>query len=201
MKTVLLITFALFNLVSFGQDNTKKIKKVKTVDQANAFIKANPNLKGEIIQINSGTDSSAIAKKIIEDKSGNPIIIEAYTYKVIEIKKSSLLRASYINLLGDKYSIHQIDSIRKVIIAKYNNGIPFSDLAKEYNTDGNPNCDLGWVPEEMLITEFSTAIKEHKTGDLFTIDAPCNSWYYVTLKTFDDREVKIYSVLKIKSAN
>lgn len=64
--------------------------------------------------------------------------------------------------------------------------------------DGNPNCDLGWFSEEMMDKEFSTAVKKHRKGDIFTIDVPDKKWYYVTLKPFDNRQVKIYKVLKIK---
>ena len=142
MKTSLLITLAFFNLVSFGQNTNDEIKKIKTIKQANAFMTANPTLKVELIQLNSGTDSSDIAKKLYEGKSQSTITIDGTSYKTLDIKSSFLLRASYINLLGDKYSMHQIDSLRTVIIAKYNNGTSLPDLAKEYNTDGNPNCTL-----------------------------------------------------------
>jgi len=199
MKSSLLIAFTIFNLASFAQDAGKKMKKIETLEQANTFIKENPKLKGEIIEINTGTDSSELAKKIIASKAEGSITIDGNTYKVIDSRKSFLLKLSYINLLAEKFSLHQIDSIRKVIIAKYNSGIAFSALAKTYNTDGNPNPELGWISEDMFVPEFARAIKEHKKGELFTIDLPCKTWYYVSLKTGDDKLVKIYSVLKIES--
>ena len=200
MKILLLTTFAIFHLVSFGQDIDKKIKKVKTADQANNFIKENPTLNAELLEFNSNADSSEIAKIIFDSKLQSIITIDGYIYKIIETKSSLSLRASYIYLNGDKLSIQQIDSLRKVIIDKYNNGVPFSDLAKEYNMDENPNCDLGWFSEKMMVKEFSSAVKEHKKGDIFTIDVPSKKWYYVTLKPFDNRQVKTYKTLKIKSS-
>ncbi|MGZ4033577.1 MAG: peptidylprolyl isomerase [Bacteroidia bacterium] len=200
MKLVIITAFTFFGLFTFGQNLNEKIKHIKTADQANEFIKANPKLAGEIIELNSGTDSSEIAKKIFDNKSENSIIIEGYTYKVVETKISFLIRESYIFLSGDKLSLEQINKLRQTIISKYNSGTVFTDLAKEYNMDRNPNCDLGWLPEEMMVKEFSTAVKEHKKGEIFTIDVPDKKWYYVTLKTFNDREVKIYTILKVKSS-
>lgn len=200
MKILLLTTFTIFHLVSFGQNIDEKIKEVKTADQANNFIKENPTLNAELLEFNSNVDSSEIAKKIFDSKLQSIITIDGYIYKIIETKSSYSLRASYIYLSGDKLSIQQIDSLRKVIINKYDNGIPFTDLAKEYTMDGNPDCDLGWFSEEMMVKEFSTAVKEHKKGDIFTIDVPIKKWYYVTIKPFDDRQVKTYKTLKIKSS-
>lgn len=199
MKKALLITITFFNLTSFSQDAERKIKKIGTLEQANTFIKENPKLKGEIIEINSGTDSSELSKKIIASKAEGSITIDGNTYRVIDSRKSSLLKLSYINLLAENLSLHQIDSIRKVIIAKYNNGATFSVLAKQYNTDGNPNSELGWFLEDMFVPDFAVAIKEHKKGELFTIDLPCKTWYYLILKTGDDKAVMVYSVLKIES--
>ncbi len=106
----------------------------------------------------------------------------------------------FAKLNGDKLSIQQIDSLRKVIIDKYNNGTSFSDFAKDYNMDSNPNCDLSWFSKEIMVKEFSTAVKEHKKRNIFTIDVPSKKRYYVTLKPFDNRQVKIYKKLKIKSS-
>ncbi|MBC7865836.1 MAG: peptidylprolyl isomerase [Bacteroidia bacterium] len=201
MKTLLLITCALLNLATFGQDYTKKLKKVKTVDEANTFIKENPTLNAELLELNSNADSSELSKKIYGGKLLSTISIEGNTYKILEIKSSVIFRASYIYLDASKLSIQQIDSLRKVIISKYRNGTSFPELAKEYNMDGNPTCDLGWAAEGLMVKEFSAAVKEHKKGDIFTVDVPSKVWYHVVLKTFDDREVKTYSILRIKSSN
>lgn len=200
MRILLITTFTLLSFFSLGQDLNKKIKKIKTIDQANEFIKSYPNLIGEIIEINSGTDSSNVAKQLFTNKIESPITIDGYTYKILETKISFLLRVSYIYLNGDKLAIQQIDTLRKIIISKYNSGTSFPDLAKEYNMDGNPNCDLGWIPAEMMVKDFSTVVKEHKKDDIFTVDVPSKKWYYVTLKTFDDREVRVFTVMKIKSS-
>lgn len=199
MRTPLLIAFVLLNLVAFGQNMSKKIKSVNTLDQANAFIKDNPTLGAEIIRMNTGLDTSELAKQIFADSSRKPFTYEGNTYKVVETQKTFLLRVSYIYLDGSKLSIHQIDSLRAIIIAQYKSGTSFPELAKQYNMDGNVGGDFGWVQEEYLVTDFVAAVKKHDVGEIFPIDIPAKKWYYVTLKTFEEREVYTYSVLKIKN--
>ena len=44
---------------------------------------------------------------------------------------------------------------------------------------------------------FQDEILKHKKGEIFTVDIPANSWFYVVLKTFDDIEkTKITYILK-----
>lgn len=196
-----MIPFVLLHLTVFAQDATKEIKKVTTIEQANAFITAHPTLGGEMMEFNTGTDSSDLAKKIFAANPDKPLTVGGFTYKVVEVRQAFLIRASYIFLDASKLSMPQIDSLRATIISKYNSGTPFPELAKTYTMDGSLNCDLGWVPEGMLVSAFSSAVKAHKKGEIFTIDVPEKQWYHVTLKTFDDKEVKIYSVLRVKSGN
>jgi hypothetical protein len=197
MRIITLITLAIFSLASFGQDLNKKIKNVNTLKEAGEFMKDNPTVNADIVTFISNADSSEIAKKIFDAKPGSTLVVGDNTYKILEIKPSFLIRASYIFLDGTKLSVGQVDSLRKLIISKYNAGTSFSQLAKEYTMDGNPNCDLGWVAEGMLVEEFQNAVKEHNKGDIFTVDVVSKKWYHVALKTFGNREGKTYSVLKI----
>jgi parvulin-like peptidyl-prolyl isomerase len=201
MKALLLIMFVTLDLALPAQEMDKKIRKVKTVSDAYTFIKENPAAQAKVITLNSFTDSSETAKKIYEGKLHSTVAIEGHLYKTVYIESSTLLSVHYIYLDTAKLSKNQIDSVRQVIIHKYNNGTPFAELAKEYNMDGNPDSDLKWVAEDMLVTEFSSAVKEHKVGDIFTIDVTAKQWYHVALKTSEDRKVKTYSVLKIKNSN
>lgn len=201
MKNNLLILFSHCCLLSFGQVNFDNIKKVNSTGQAETFIKANPHLKAEIIEITSAIDNSIPAKKIISQGDENPVIEGEYIYKLIDARKTFLLNAFYIYLDGNKFSVSQIDSVRKIIISKFNSGISFANLAKEFNMDGNPEPNLKSIAENYLVKGFSEAVKAHKTGEVFTIDVPDKKWYYVTQKTADDQETKTYSVLKVKNKN
>jgi len=99
-------------------------------------------------------------------------------------------RVSYIYFNGKEISLNDINELRKKIIQKYNYGVNFSVLAKEYSMDGNSEKggDLGWFPEGRMHPQFEKAIKNHKKGDIFTVDIPSRDWYYVVLKTYSDRD-------------
>jgi len=195
MRLMFLFMAFMISKMTSGQD----LHTIHTLAAAKAFIKTHPALSGEIIQINSFTDSSLIAKKILAAKPQAPITIEGYTYKVIECKTSLKERASYIFLDGVKLNLQQIDSTRTIIVRRYRAGEDFNALAKTYTMDGNPNADLGWYGEEMMVSEFWKEVKAHKKGDIFPLDLPSKKWHYLILKTFDDRAVKTCSVLKIKN--
>jgi hypothetical protein len=197
MKTLLLVTLTFSGFVLSGQDTGKKIQNIRTPDQAHHFIEADSS-RAEMIEL-SETDTSETARKIMAAAPGQILTVKDYTYKVIGVRKSFSQRVSFIYLNGDSLSSKQVDSLRRIIISKYRSGVPFTDLAKDYDMNGNSTGDLGWVAEDMLLREFSTAIKAHQKGEIFTIDIPAKKWYYVTLKTFDEREMKIYSVLKVKT--
>ncbi len=199
MKILFVAIFTFFNLIANAQDLEKKLNKVKTVAEGNKFVTDNPLLNAEVIEFKSDMDSSALAKKIVDGELHSIVNMDGFNYKIIGINITTSLRTSYIYLDGSKLAQSKIDSLRKVIIAQYSNGKSFPELAKEYNMDGNPTCDLGWFSEGMMVKAFSAAVKEHKKGDIFTIDIPENKWYYVTLKTFDNKEEKVYTALKIKN--
>lgn len=199
MKQFLLATYCLICLSSLGQNLGKQLKKIHTVEEANTFIKSTPNVEGELLTINSAIDSNELSKKILALKKGQTFSEANYIYKLIEIKTIPSFRASYIYLDGNKVSKKSIDSLRSIIISKYNNGTSFIDLVKEYNMDSNPNGDLGWFTEGAMVKEFEMEVRKHKLNDIFTIDIPSNKWYYVTLKTFETRNTKKLIVLKIKS--
>ncbi len=200
MKTTTTLLLLVSWILSTGQSLNKTINNIVNPEQARQFIMANPLLKGEIVALNTNTDSSALAKKIFSNTTGQPITIQGHTYKTVKIKTEVVERVSYLFLDGVKLRRGEIDSLRQDILTQYKAGNSFSTLAKTYTMDGNPNPDLGWYTEAMMIPEFWNTVKQHRKGDVFTIDAPAKKWYYVVLKTHEDREMKTYSVLKISNS-
>lgn len=198
MKITTIATFTFFTVLAFGQN--PKLKNVRNTAQAEKFIKANPQLAGELFTFTTEKDSSDLVKKIVAQPGKEPVTSNGFTYKVIERKKSLSMRTSMIYLDGVKLTKEQITEIRKTIFAKYNAGTAFTELAKEYTMDGNPNCDLGWFSEEMMFKEFWAGVKNRKKGELFSLDIPRKRWYYVILKTHDNREIISCTVLKIKAS-
>jgi parvulin-like peptidyl-prolyl isomerase len=100
-------------------------------------------------------------------------------------------------------SKNKIDSLREIIKNKFNNNVPFSELAKEYSEDNSAKKggDLGWFPSGRMVTPFETAIKAHKKGDLFFSEyiQYDREWYFVILKTYDERKTEIITVGQIRN--
>jgi hypothetical protein len=173
------------------------LSNIKTISQARAFIKTNPNAGAKIFTIESGSDTDEIVLPLYTEKAGLTFQIDTVVYKVLEVDSALSFRASYIFLSGDKFSKNQIDSLRQEIISKYKAGANFFDLVHQYNMDGNITGDTRWFTKNMMVKEFEKAVRSHKKGDIFTVDVPDQNWYHVVLKTFDDTFIKKVTLLKM----
>ena len=180
-----------------AQGNGDKIKSITTVEQATNFIKSNPELKGKLFSISSDKDTTEITLSLFERKIGYTFTFENSIYKIIDTTSHPEFRASYIFLDGNTLSRGQVDTIRKIIIDKYNEGTPFHDLSMLYAMDYNYLGDGGWFRENTMMKPYEDAIRNKKMGEIFEVDIPENKWYYVVLKTHDNRRVKTVKLLKI----
>ncbi|HYV94368.1 MAG TPA: peptidylprolyl isomerase [Chitinophagales bacterium] len=195
-----LLVAILISVTTFvsSQDLSKTLKKIKTEEQAHQFVKSNSH--ASLSTILSVKDTSEIARTLLAKKRGDILTIGDYIYKIINSTTTSAFKVSYIYLDAGKLSLMTIDSIRGVIINKFHNGSSFADLVSQYTMDGNPTGEFGWATSDMTVKEFSSAVKAHKKGDIFTIDVVENKWYYVTLKTYDDQPTKVVTVLRVGNA-
>ena len=199
MKQILLTisSFTIF-LYACGQISAKELTEIKTIEQANQFIKSFPKVDTRLFTITSDKDTSDITLPLFDKKVGYSFSIDDFTYKIVESSSYPEFRVSYIYFDGTQLPAETIDSMRKEILNKFRDGSYFFDLVKEYTMDGSPNGDLGWFSENVMVKEFEMAVRRHKKNDIFTIDVPEKKWYYVTLKTFDDRVIRKLTILKVK---
>ena len=197
MKPYLVFVFTVLTTTLYGQN----LKNIKTLDDAEKFIEKFPKLKGEILYLNSSHDSSILDKKMLKQGRGSIFTIANYSYKIIDDTIKSFYRASYIFLDATKLSLSQIDSIRQLILLKCKSGFAFSDLVNQYTMDGNPkHGDTDFFPEGRMMKEFELAVKHHTVSDIFTVDIHSNQWYYVVKKTYEDKNERDLTVLKVKSS-
>jgi parvulin-like peptidyl-prolyl isomerase len=133
----------------------------------------------------------------LKSRKGDIVKIENITYKILDTGAMKIFRVSYIYLDGSQLSLESIDSIRKEIISKYKKGVSFEALAEQYTMDGNTAGDTGYFGENMMVAEFEDAIRQHKRGDVFTVDIPSHNWYHVVKKTYADQVYKGIKVLVI----
>ena len=190
----LLLTSTVFSQLTVYE----QFQKINTMDQAQQFITANPQLKPALLNLSVGKDTTLIDKRLLRQKKGDVFSVGYVTYKVLEAKDTVDYRARYIFLDGGEYSKSQIDSLKKVILAKAQAGTPFEELSDQYTMDGNKTRgDTDWFfGEYMFPKEFQDAVATRKLGEIFFVDVSDKNWHYIVKKTHNDRVKKDIVVLR-----
>ena len=199
MKYSLAVACLLFSASLFAQLTVhEKFQKIGSVQQAQQYIDANPELKPALLYLSAGKDSTLIDKRLLRQKKGDIFSVGYVTYKVVESKDTVDYRANYIFLDGSTYSKSEIDSLKKLIVQKASAGTPFEALSDQYTMDGNKTRgDTDWFfGEYMFPKEFQDAVQKHKLGEIFFVDVSEKQWHYIIKKTYDDRVKKDIIVLR-----
>jgi hypothetical protein len=177
---------------------TEQFQKINTVQDAQKYIEGNAALKPALLKLSWGKDTTLIDKRLLRQKRGDVFSVGYVTYKVLEATDTVSYRSSYIFLDESQLNKFQIDSLKKIIVQKLNEGVPFAQLSDQYTMDGNTtHGDTGWsFGEYTMPKEYDDAVKNHKTGDIFVVEVPDKQWYYLVKKTFDDQIKKDITVLR-----
>lgn len=200
MKNIFTIIICLLWFSTHAQSIKDQLTQVTTIEDAKKFAKENQTLEVQLISSIPEIENDEFATKLSTVKTGDIFSDIDFTYKLLFTTKIQAFRVSYIYLDGSKLSAKKIEKLRTRILTEYKNGDTFAILSKKYSMDSNKDGDIGWFSEGMMVREFETAIKNHKQNDIFKVDVPDKKWYYVVLKTFNDKEVKEFSILKIKNS-
>jgi parvulin-like peptidyl-prolyl isomerase len=199
MKIRLAAVMMLFSAPIFAQQTvTEKFQKITTVQQAQQFIDANPTLKPSLFRLSAARDTTLINKRLLRQKAGDIFSVGYVTYKVLEATDTVAYRANYIFLDGSALAPSEVDSLKKIILAKASSGASFDALSDQYTMDGNnTHGDTGWFFGELMMPkEFQDAVQNHKKGDIFFVDVSDKQWHYIVKKTYDDQEKKDITVLR-----
>lgn len=199
MKINLMVLLALIAAPVFAQQTvTEKFQKITTMAQAEEYIKSNPDLKPAIMEVSYGRDSGLLEKRLLRQKQGDVFSVGYVTYKVMEVKESTLLRAAYIFLDGGSLSKSEIDSLKKLIVSRHQAGEDWGKLSDEFTMDGNKTRgDTDWFYGEFSFPkEFQDAVQKHKLGEIFFVDVPEKQWHYIVKKTHNDQITKDIKVLR-----
>ena len=196
MKVLYFVFFCIFSQILFAQSIDYKLEKINSLNKAKAFLKSNQSINGSVYCLNSVMDSIALLnfKNI---SPGQIIKTDSFIYKVIDEFDIKVNKVSYIYLNGALIDKNSIDSLREIIISKYNNGTKFEDLVEIYNMDSNKSGELGWFTDGMMVKTFELERKRKSLNSIFKVDIPENNWYYVVLKTNDERVSKSNTILQI----
>ncbi len=199
MKIFIAALGLLVSASAFAQNTVREqFEKIATVQQAQDWAKANAALKPEIFSLSNGKDTALIDKRLLRQKKGDVFAVGYTMYKVLEMKDTVDYRASYIFLDGGVLSNSEIDSLKKIIVAKLNGGASIEQLSDQYTMDGNKTKgDTGWFYGEYAFPkEFQDAVEAHKLGEIFFVDVSEKQWHYIVKKTYEDRRKKDIVVLK-----
>lgn len=199
MKFSLSVILVLFSAAAIAQPTlVEKFQKIGTVQQAQQFVDANKDIKPAILRLTYGKDSSLLDKRLLRQKQGDIFSVGYVTYKVVEAKESIAYRGSYIFLDGSSLSPSEIDSLKKIIVAKATAGESWDKLSDQYTMDGNTTKgDTDWFFGELTFPkEVQDAIAAHKKGDIFFVDVAERNWHYIIKKTYDDNLQKDIVVLR-----
>jgi hypothetical protein len=201
-----LFVFSLFLLFSFttalyGQNRKICINDIIDIAQAEKLIQSKKINDAYIFQVKPEVDTSEVEKLIRYEKKGFVFKKGQNSYKILAIDSALSFRISYIYISSVKYSVTEIDSIQNLIIAKYNSGISFFDLNKEYNDDGNVGGDTKWFRQRTMVPDFEKGIIDRKKGEIFKVYSKNENWHHVVLKTHDNTFVKYFTILVMKSCS
>lgn len=199
MKNCLSALLLFISASVFAQETVvEKFQKIVTVQQAQQFIDANPQLKPALLKLSAGKDSSLIDKRLLRQKQGDIFSVGYVTYKVLEAKESVQYRASYIFLDGGSLTPSEVESLKKEIMQKINAGESWDALSDKYTMDGNKTRgDTEWFfGEYSFPKEFQDAVQKHNKGDVFFLDVADKDWHYIIKKTYDDDIKKDITVLR-----
>lgn len=167
------------------------LKKLKQIEDADSLKQLHPSwqmfVNWELLMDSSSNPD------LTNKKPGDIIVRDhgdfepKFIIKVFGFENQELCKVRYIYLDGHVYSPTQIDSLRNLIIHKYKTGESFDSLVSHFSMDGNPTGDLPWFGKGTMVQEFYDGVLSYKPGDLFTVDVPPKLWYYVVLKTDENR--------------
>lgn len=196
LKTIILfITIAIvFNLN--GQTLEKAIKALKNINSLNqieALKKKYPNwnIYKDITVFSDSIRFPEIIKAKVGDVQLKQYHSEEPTYviKIVAVRDEEFCKLKYICLNSTKLNKKDIDSLRNMIVSKYKNGVDFDTLINAYNMD-NSRGELDWFYKGMMVEEIDSAVFNRKKGDIFTVDVKKTKWFYIMLKTHDNKMEK-----------
>lgn len=182
------IVFALL-IISNLMLSQNRFEGIKNISDAQNFIDSNPDVKAKIFTKYISKESMGHCLDTISNKS---MIVESY--------KVPFYRVSYIFLDGKILTDKEIEKKQFEIIEKYKEGTDFKELNQFYTMDGNTSKggDLGWFTENMMVKDFENGIKDRKKDEIFKLNIPDLNWYYVVLKTHDNKDMIELRIITIE---
>lgn len=185
----------------------QRLLKINSVNEARKLL-LDDKIVGDILTVDSSSDSSGFTKYWLEKEVGEILISHAnqdttYLFKLVSVDSVPVFRVQYIYLDGAKLNSRQIEETRAMIYKRISQGDKFETLANQYSMDGNSKKggDLGWFEEGQMMQEFQDAISRHQLGEVFSVDIPSQRWYYIVRNTHRPKHKKTSTVVYVLHPN
>lgn len=172
---------------------------IESQDQVDSLQLSYPNIS--IKRVTFATGDKNLNERIVSASKGEVIESPNGTFlKLLSKKTVKEFKVKYIFLDANNKETEQIKGLQSKIINDFNAGKPFGELADKYSMDPRKNGgDLGWFPEGRMVKNFEESIKNHKKDEIFTSYEPNKNWYFVVLKTHNERESGEYEYVEISN--
>jgi len=201
MKT--LFTLLLFvPFFCFSQDSLEQeLDSIATTEDAKSFAKIHKKAnKSKLFTFNKEKHKTRLADDLFKlSKGGKKVFktdFKTTYYKIIDKKKVDYSRFNII--VFDETN----KAKRNEVLAKYNEGYKFKDLAKHYSAGPTAKMggDTGWIKPGDLSTSFDASAFNSSVNSVITIDDAELKKYYIVVKTEDKTPIEEITVLKFTEA-
>lgn len=207
MNKLLVLLYLCVSCAALAQTNVKKeLKAIETLEQAQDYIGEKQTRKKRILVFNTEKQQTSLAKELLEMPVGftktDRTQFKKTHYKIVKKENEPHYRISYIFFDGNKMPVSEIYELRKTIMAKYNRGVDFGDLAKKYSmaTNARKGGDSGWVKDGQLPIEIEEEANDlkHELDAIFDVGITNDNGFYIVKKTHRLKIIKEVYVLKVQ---
>jgi hypothetical protein len=174
MKIIAILLSIFASHFCFAQD------KIPTQEEAEAFFEKEDK-SGFLFH--TVTEEDELFGLYANRQPGDVIISGTTIYQVVNVKKVHIINFGSIQL-EQTLSTEQVAEIQKKIIEKYNAGVPFVELIREYSetkASASESAVLEW-PLENFNQKRKELFVKHKEGEIFAYNDPNNNEYRLYIK-------------------
>tara|TARA_Y100000815_G_scaffold68662_1_gene57717 strand:- start:1202 stop:1831 length:630 start_codon:yes stop_codon:yes gene_type:complete len=193
------------SLYGFSQNSLEKnLDSIASSEDAKTFLKAHKPEDGKLYTYNKEKHKTQLANDLFRLSEGGKKVVKAGLkktfYKVINKDIVDHYKFSFIIIDGKTSSNRSAKIIRDKILAEYNSGKKFSDLAKHHSSGNTAKTDgdAGWIKQGEISEAFDKEafIKTHTLNDVFKVDDVENKKFYLVMRTADKKPIEEITVLR-----
>ncbi|WP_178985530.1 peptidylprolyl isomerase [Winogradskyella helgolandensis] len=192
-------------LFSFSQTSfEKQLDSISTPEEATSFLKENKPTHGKLFTFNKEKHKTRLADDLFNLSKGGKKVsrtdFKKTFYKVIDKAEVDYYKFNIIVFDAAKTSNEDAKTKRSKVLAQYESGYRFKDLAKHNSVGPTAKMggDTGWIKAGEMSEAFDNEAfnEDHTLNEIFSIDDLENKKYYLVIKTENRTPIEEITVLK-----